>query len=172
MADAHDKGLDVARLHSGDPSLYGAVRRADAPVGGARHPLRRDPGSAVFCCGSGGARPRADLAGNRPDRLPDAHRDPLLADAGRARALERLGALRATLAIHLSINNVARVVRELTPHYGSDCPAVVAYRVSWPEEHLIRGTLGTIRGQVKEARITRTALILVGRALAEGRCSR
>ena len=57
-------------------------------------------------------------------------------------------------------------MRALTPHYGADCPAVVAYRVSWPDERLIRGTLGDIRDKVKEARITRTALILVGRALA------
>jgi precorrin-4/cobalt-precorrin-4 C11-methyltransferase len=65
------------------------------------------------------------------------------------------------------------VVRTLVPHYGADCPAVVAYRVSWPDERLIRGTLGTIRGAVKEAGITRTALILVGPALAgEGSDSR
>ena len=70
------------------------------------------------------------------------------------------------MAIHLSINNLARVVRALTPHYGADCPVVVAYRVSWPDERLIHGTLGDIRDKVKEARITRTALILVGRALA------
>jgi precorrin-4/cobalt-precorrin-4 C11-methyltransferase len=81
-------------------------------------------------------------------------------------ALERLGASGATLAIHLSVNNLARVVRALTPQYGADCPAVVAYRVSWPDERLIEGTLGDIRLKVKEARITRSALILVGRALA------
>jgi precorrin-4/cobalt-precorrin-4 C11-methyltransferase len=80
--------------------------------------------------------------------------------------LERLAASRATLAVHLSIANLARVVRALTPFYGADCPAVVAYRVSWPDELLIRGTLGDIRAKVKEARITRTALVLVGRALA------
>jgi precorrin-4/cobalt-precorrin-4 C11-methyltransferase len=82
-------------------------------------------------------------------------------------ALERLGAIGATLAIHLSIANLARVVRALIPFYGPDCPAVVAYRVSWPDERLIRGTLGDIRDEVKEARITRTALVLVGRALGD-----
>jgi precorrin-4/cobalt-precorrin-4 C11-methyltransferase len=70
------------------------------------------------------------------------------------------------LAIHLSVNNLARVVRVLTPHYGADCPVVVAYRVSWPDQCLVRGTLSDIRPKVKEARITRSALILVGRALA------
>jgi precorrin-4/cobalt-precorrin-4 C11-methyltransferase len=87
--------------------------------------------------------------------------------------LDRLAATGATLAIHLSITNLARVVRSLTPCYGDDCPAVVAYRVSWPDELLIRGTLATIRDAVKEAGITRTALILVGPALAgEGSDSR
>ena len=81
-------------------------------------------------------------------------------------SLDRLAASRATLAIHLSIANLARVVRDLVPHYGGDCPAVVAYRVSWPDELLIRGTLADIRERVKEAGISRTALILVGPALA------
>ena len=83
-------------------------------------------------------------------------------------SLDRLAATGATLAIHLSIANLARVVRTLIPHYGADCPAVVAYRVSWPDERLIRGTLATIRDAVKQAAITRTALILVGPALAGG----
>jgi precorrin-4/cobalt-precorrin-4 C11-methyltransferase len=80
-------------------------------------------------------------------------------------AVERLGVSGATLAIHLSVTNLARVVRALTPHYGPDCPAVVAYRVSWPDERLIRGTLADIRDKVKQAHITRTALVLVGHAL-------
>ena len=67
-------------------------------------------------------------------------------------ALERLGMTGATLAIHLSIANLARVVRALIPCYGADCPAVVAYRVSWPDERLIRGTLGDIRDKAKAAR--------------------
>jgi precorrin-4/cobalt-precorrin-4 C11-methyltransferase len=87
--------------------------------------------------------------------------------------LGRLAATGATLAIHLSIANLARVVRTLLPHYGADCPAVVAYRVSWPDERLIRGTLATIRDAAKAAAFTRTTLILVGPALAgEGAESR
>lgn len=77
-----------------------------------------------------------------------------------------LGASRATLAIHLSINNLARVVRELTPIYGAECPAVVIYRATWPDQRIIRGSLATIRAQTKGQGITRTALILVGPALA------
>jgi precorrin-4/cobalt-precorrin-4 C11-methyltransferase len=82
--------------------------------------------------------------------------------------LDRLAATGATLAIHLSAANLAKVVRALVPHYGADCPAIVACRVSWPDEMLIRGTLGTIRDAAKAAGITRTALILIGPALAGG----
>lgn len=79
--------------------------------------------------------------------------------------LATLGKSRATLALHLSINNLARVVRELTPLYGADCPVAVAWRVSWPDQILLRGTLATIRDKVKRAKLTRTALIIVGRVL-------
>jgi precorrin-4/cobalt-precorrin-4 C11-methyltransferase len=81
--------------------------------------------------------------------------------------LQRLGKSGATLAIHLSINNLALVVRELTPLYGADCPVIVGYRVSWPDELFLRGTLGNIREHVKAAGLTRTALILVGRVLGD-----
>jgi precorrin-4/cobalt-precorrin-4 C11-methyltransferase len=77
--------------------------------------------------------------------------------------LATLGRSGATLAIHLSVTNLARVVRELAPLYGADCPALVAYRVGWPDQALLRGTLADIRGKVKAAGFTRTALILVGR---------
>jgi precorrin-4/cobalt-precorrin-4 C11-methyltransferase len=77
----------------------------------------------------------------------------------------------ATLAIHLSINNLARVVRELTPVYGAEAPVVVACRVSWPDQLILRGTLADIRGKVKAAGITRTALILAGPALAAARAA-
>ena len=81
-------------------------------------------------------------------------------------SLSVLGASGATLAIHLSVRNIHLVVRDLTPLYGADCPVVVVYRVGWPDQRVIRGTLATIRDAVKAAKITRTALILVGRVLA------
>ena len=82
--------------------------------------------------------------------------------------LTTLGKSGATLAIHLSVNNLAKVVAELTPLYGADCPVVVAFRVSWPDQTFIHGTLADIRDKVKAAGLTRTALILVGRVLGEG----
>ena len=80
--------------------------------------------------------------------------------------LDRLASTGATLAIHLSIANLASVVRDLTPAYGADCPVVIAHRVSWPDQLVLRGTLADIRAKAKAAGLTRTALILVGRALA------
>ena len=77
-------------------------------------------------------------------------------------SLAELGRSRATLAVHLSINNLVNVVRDLIPHYGEDCPVVVAYRVTWPDQQFIHGTLGNIRAKVKGSGITRTALIMVG----------
>jgi precorrin-4/cobalt-precorrin-4 C11-methyltransferase len=81
-------------------------------------------------------------------------------------ALAALGRSGATLAIHLSVTNLAKLVRELQPLYGADCPVAVAYRVGWSDESFIRGTLADIREKVKAAGFTRTALILVGRVLA------
>ena len=81
-------------------------------------------------------------------------------------SLAILGQSGATLAIHLSVRNIPHVERELTPHYGPDCPVVVAYRVGWPDQMFIRGTLSDIRQKVRAEKITRTALILVGPAIA------
>jgi precorrin-4/cobalt-precorrin-4 C11-methyltransferase len=81
--------------------------------------------------------------------------------------LEELGRSRATLAIHLSIRNLAYNERALTPYYGADCPVVVAYRITWPDQLILRGTLSTIAAQVRAAKLTRTALVLVGEVLGK-----
>jgi precorrin-4/cobalt-precorrin-4 C11-methyltransferase len=165
MAAAHRAGSDVARLHSGDPSLYGAIAEQMRRLDALAIPYDVTPGvpafaaaAAALCC---------ELT------LPEVAQTIVLTrTAVRASAmpagerLEHFAATGATLAIHLSIANLARVVRNLLPYYGGDCPAVVACRVSWPDELLLRGTLADIRARVKAAGITRTALILVGRALA------
>ena len=166
LIEAHEQGLDVARLHSGDPSLYGAIAEQMRRLQPLGIPFDVIPGVPSFAA--------AAAALGRELTLPEITQTVILSrTATRSsampenEALERLGALGATLAIHLSIANLARVVRALIPFYGAECPAAVAYRVSWPDERLIRGTLGDIRDQVKEARITRTALVLVGRALGD-----
>jgi precorrin-4/cobalt-precorrin-4 C11-methyltransferase len=81
--------------------------------------------------------------------------------------LRTLAAARATMAIHLSIHAIDRVVSELMPAYGADCPVAIVYRASWPDERILRGTLASIAGLVASAGMDRTALILVGLALGE-----
>ncbi len=165
LAEAHNRGLEIARLHSGDPSLYGATAEQMHRLEALGIPFDITPGVPSFAA--------AAAALGRELTLPEITQTVILTRTAtrsspmpEREALERLGATRATLAIHLSIANLARVVRALIPNYGADCPAVVAYRVSWPDERLIRGTLGDIRDKAKAARITRTALVLVGQALA------
>jgi precorrin-4/cobalt-precorrin-4 C11-methyltransferase len=81
--------------------------------------------------------------------------------------LEVLGASKATLAIHLSIRNLGYVEEALTPHYGADCPVVIVYRATWPDEEVIFTTLSDMKGRVREEKITRTALVFVGRVFGE-----
>lgn len=166
LADAHRRGLDVARLHSGDPSLYGAIEEQIRRLELLGIPYDVTPGVPSFAAAA--AALRCELT------LPEVTQTVILTRTAtrsspmpEREALERLGATGATLAIHLSINNLARVLRALIPHYGADCPAVVAYRVSWPDQLLIHGTLRDIRDKVKKAKITRTAVVLVGRALGD-----
>ena len=164
---AHAAGHDVARVHSGDPSLYGAVAEQMRRLERLGIPYDVTPGVPAFAA--------AAAALGRELTLPGVVQSVVLTrTAVRASAMperERLAAFAATgatLAIHLSINNLARVVRELVPFYGADCPVAVAYRVGWPDQRLIRATLGTVRERMRGQGITRTALILVGRALADG----
>ncbi|MBJ3777313.1 precorrin-4 C(11)-methyltransferase [Acuticoccus mangrovi] len=167
MVAAHAAGHDVARVHSGDPSLYGAtgeqMRRLDA----LSIPYDIVPGVPAFAAAA--ATLKTELT------LPDVAQTVILTRTAMKSSkmpnredLSTLGASGATLAIHLSVRNIRHVVAELTPHYGADCPVVVVVRASWPDEEVIRGTLQTIAGLVRAAKITRTALILVGRVLDAG----
>jgi precorrin-4/cobalt-precorrin-4 C11-methyltransferase len=162
--EAKQEDRDVLRLHSGDPSLYGAIAEQMARLDALAIPYDITPGVSAYAAAA--AALKCELT------LPQQSQTVILTrTAVRASAmppgeeLAKLGATGAMLAIHLSINNLARVVRDLVPHYGEDCPCIVAYRVSWPDELMIRATLGTIRAAVKDSGITRTALILVGRGL-------
>ncbi|MGE0257215.1 MAG: precorrin-4 C(11)-methyltransferase [Alphaproteobacteria bacterium] len=165
IAAAHRAGLDVARVHSGDPSIYGAIAEQMRRLEALAIPFDVTPGVPAFAAAA--AALRLELT------VPEVAQTVILTRTATRSSpmppgenLDRLAATGATLAIHLSIANLARIVRMLLPHYGGDCPVVVAYRVGWPEEQLLRGPLGAIRERVKEAGITRTALILVGPALA------
>ncbi|GAB3438773.1 precorrin-4 C(11)-methyltransferase [Insolitispirillum peregrinum] len=163
---AHAKGQDVARVHSGDPSIYGAIaeqmRRLDA-LGIAYDVV---PGVPAFAA--------AAAVIQRELTLPDISQTIILTRTAvrsssmpEGQDLATLGQARATMAIHLSINNLAKVVKELSPFYGEDCPVVVVYRATWPDQAILRGTLGTIREQVKASGMTRTALIMVGQVFGD-----
>ena len=165
MAAARCQGHDVARVHSGDPSLYGAIAEQVRRLEALGIPYDITPGVPAFAAAAAALRRELTLPGVAQTVI-------LTRTATRSSAmpqgesLDRLAGVGATLAIHLSITNLARIVRQLLPYYGADCPAIVAYRVSWPDQRLICGTLADIREQAKRAGITRTALILVGHALA------
>lgn len=164
IAHAHERAQDVARVHSGDPSLYGAIAEQMRRLDALAIPYDITPGVPAFAAAA--AALKTELT------LPEVAQTVILTrTAMKASAMppdERLGTLArsgATLAIHLSIRNLREVERALTPHYGAACPVAVVYRASWPDERVIRGTLSDIAAKVRKAKITRTALILVGPAL-------
>ncbi len=166
MKAAHEQGHDVARVHSGDPSIYGATAEQMRRLDALEIAYDVTPGVPAFAAAA------AALATELT--LPEISQTVILTRTAvrsssmpEGEDLATLGRSGATLAVHLSVNNLARVVRELSPHYGADCPVVVAYRVPWPDQQFIRGTLSDIREKVKASGITRTALILVGRVLDE-----
>ena len=165
MIAAHRRGQDVARLHSGDPSLFGAVAEQTRRLDAAGVPWTMVPGVPAFAAAAAALGRELTLPGIVQTVIltRTAVRSSPMPPGEDLATYARSG---ATLAIHLSINNLARVVRELEPVLGPDAPVVVVHRASWPDQRILRGTLATIRARVKEAGITRTALILVGGAVA------
>lgn len=165
IAAADAQGQDVARVHSGDPSLYGAtaeqMRRLDAL--GIDYDVV--PGVPAFAAAA--AALKMELTVPEVAQTVVLTRTSMKASAmPPGEDLETIGRTGATLAIHLSVRNIREIENRLIPLYGADCPAIIAYRVGWPDEAFIHGTLGDIRQKAREAKITRTALILVGPALA------
>ena len=164
IKQAHEAGHDVARLHSGDMSIWSAMGEQMRRLRAEGIPVSVTPGVPAFSAAAATLGAELTLPGLAQSVV-------LTRTPGRASSmpegetLTSFAATGATLAIHLSIQNLARVVADLTPAYGSDCPVAVVYRASWPDEKILRGTLGAIEIQVNES-IQRTALILVGPALA------
>lgn len=161
---ATGEGKDVARLHSGDLSIWSALGEQLRRLDQLKIPYTITPGVPAFAAAS------AALA--RELTLPEVAQSVVLTrTSGRAssmpetEALEAFAATRATLAVHLSIHTIADVVQRVLPYYGADCPAAVVYRATWPEEQVVRGTLATIVAQASEMSVERTALILIGEAL-------
>lgn len=163
---AHDKGQNVARVHSGDPSLYGAIAEQIRRLRADGIDYEIIPGVPAYAA--------AAAALGQELTIPEIAQSIVLTRVSMkstsmpaGETLENFARTGATLAIHLGVRNLREIERQLAPHYGADCPVAVAYRVGWPDQMLIRGTLADIREKVRDQKITRTALILVGPALGE-----
>jgi precorrin-4/cobalt-precorrin-4 C11-methyltransferase len=164
---AHAKGQDVARVHSGDPSLYGAIGEQIRRLNTLAIPYEIVPGvtAAAACAASLGCE----------FTLPGISQTVILTRFATKTSMpegEQLADLarhRATMAIHLGVRHIERIVADLIPHYGAQCPVAVIFRASWPDEEKVLGTLADIAAKVLEKGIERTALIVVGYVLnAEG----
>ncbi|MEI8412472.1 MULTISPECIES: precorrin-4 C(11)-methyltransferase [unclassified Kribbella] len=165
LAAAHADGLDVARLHSGDPSVFSAMAEQMRRLDDLGIPYDVTPGVPAYAAAA------ASLG--RELTVPEVGQTVILTRiAGRASAmppgedLTTLGASRSTIVLHLAVQVIDRVVDELTPAYGAECPVAVVARASREDEVILRGTLADIADQVRAADIRRTAVIIVGKVLS------
>jgi precorrin-4/cobalt-precorrin-4 C11-methyltransferase len=162
--EAHAEGLDVARLHSGDLSIFSALAEQLRRLRRHGIPYTLTPGVPAFAAAAAALGRELTVPGiaqsvvltrmpGRASRMPEGER------------LRAFAASGATLAIHLAIHAMDAIVEELIPYYGADCPVAVLMRVSWPDERILRGTLTDIRALLAAEPMERTALVFVGRAL-------
>ncbi|MCA1398608.1 precorrin-4 C(11)-methyltransferase [Bradyrhizobium sp. BRP56] len=163
IATAHAEGKDVARLHSGDLSVWSAMGEQLRRLRALQIPCSVTPGVPAFSAAAAALEAELTLPGLAQSVV-------LTRTPGRASAMpdgETLAAFAATgavLAIHLSIHLLDKVIAELTPHYGADCPVAIVWRASWPDQRIVRATLATLDTAVG-SELERTALILVGKTL-------
>ncbi len=165
MVEAHHNGHEIARLCSGDPSIYSAVAEQMRRLDAAGVPYDVTPGVPAFAA--------AAALLNRELTVPEVGQS-LVVTRAQARStamppgetLANFARTGTTLALHLAINRIEQVVDELLPFYEEDCPAAVVALASQPGEQVLRGTLGTIAAQSREAGINRAAMIFVGKVLA------
>lgn len=160
---ARDRGIDVVRLHSGDPAIYGAIREQMQELDKLEIPYEVVPGVSSFQA--------AAAALNTELTAPEISQTIILTrTSGRTplpstQELEQLAQTRATLCLFLSVHKLEEIAGMLVRHYGADCPVAVVYRASWPDQKIIRGTMADIAAKVAAEQISRTAMIVVGRAL-------
>jgi precorrin-4/cobalt-precorrin-4 C11-methyltransferase len=164
ISDEHQAGRDIARLHSGDLSIWSAMGEQLRRLRALGIPFTTTPGVPAFAAAA--ATLEVELTLPRLAQSLVLTRTPGRASAMPEReTLERFAATGATLAIHLSIHNLAQVVADLSPAYGADCPVAVVWRASWPDQRVVRATLATVEAAV-DGSMERTALIFVGPVLA------
>ena len=165
LATAHAAGLDVARLHSGDPSVFSAMAEQLRRLDALEIPYDVTPGVPAYAAAA------ATLG--RELTVPEIGQTVVLTRIGGSASampdgedLATLGAGRATIVLHLAVQQIDRVVAELVPNYGADCPVAVVARASRDDEVVLRGTLADIAEQVKAAGVRRTAVIIAGKVLS------
>jgi precorrin-4/cobalt-precorrin-4 C11-methyltransferase len=165
LVAAHAAGHDVARLQSGDLSVYSALAEQIRRLERRGIPYTVTPGVPAFAAAAAALRIELTV----PEVAQSVVLTRMPGRASRMPPSEQLAvfaASKATLAIHLAIHRLADIVAELTPFYGVDCPVAVVVRASWSDERILRGTLADIGARVAADPIERTAIVLVGRALA------
>jgi precorrin-4/cobalt-precorrin-4 C11-methyltransferase len=165
LVKATEAGLDVARLHSGDPAVFSAMAEQMRRLDALEIPYDVTPGVPAFAAAAASLK--------RELTVPEVGQTVILTRiAAQATAmppgedLATLGASRGTIVLHLAVQHIERLVDELTPNYGADCPVAVVARASRDDEVILRGTLADIAAQVREAGILRTAVVIVGKVLA------
>ena len=165
LVAAHERGQDVARLHSGDPSLFSAMAEQMRRLDAAAVPYDVVPGIPAFAAAAAALKRELTVPGVSQAVILTriARRATAMPDGEDLAALGRSG---STLVLHLAVQHIDEVVAELRPHYGAGCPVAVVARASRDDEEVLRGTLATIADQVTAAGIRRTAIIIVGNVLA------
>lgn len=164
IVSANGDGHDIARVHSGDPSLYGAIGEQIRKLRALEIPFEIVPG--VTATAASAALLGIELT------LPDISQTVILTRYAhtttmpKGEQLHDLAQHRATMAIHLGVSHLRNIVDELLPHYGKECPVAVIHKATWPDQDWVTGTLADIEDKVAEKNFKRTALILVGDVLA------
>jgi precorrin-4/cobalt-precorrin-4 C11-methyltransferase len=163
-AEAHERSVDVIRLHTGEPALYGAIAEQMRRLHALGIPYAQVPGISAWQAAAASLKTeltapelaQAVVLGRISGRTP----------VPAAHDLAALAALQTTLCLYLSVDRIADIAAACIPHHGADCPAAVVFHASWPDERVVRGTLADIAERVAAEDIRRTALVVVGRALA------
>jgi len=163
IEEAHKNGQDVARVHSGDPGLYGAIGEQIRRLKALDIDFEVIPGVTATAASAAALGKELTLPGYSQTVILTRYAGKTPMPEGED--LPSLASHRATLAIHLGITRIHKIVDDLIPHYGEDCPVAVCYRTGWPDAQQIHGTLSNIVTKVREAGLSRTALILVGDVL-------
>jgi len=165
MSKAYVQGKIVIRLHTGDPSIFGAIREQMDELERRNVEYEVVPGVSSFCA--------AAAVLKKEYTLPEVSQTVILARMqGRTlvpgeQAIEKLASHKATMIIFLSIHMIDELVEKLKTGYSDDTPAAVVYKASWPDQKVLTGTLATISSLVKKNHITKTALLLIGDFLGD-----